>query len=209
MIENIKAILRHADEFDWSLQGFGMFRTYFAEEFRIHLWDRRFAAPGVSTIHTHPWHFKATVLGGSIRNVIYRMEPVGARSARFDSESIDTESFAPPPSIPRATHHMQKILCGPGGGLVDGPQNVVLRIPDAGGGVYPAGTAYHQQASVLHETIPEDGTVTAVSRNFLHDTEHAMVCWPLGTEWGTAEPRAATKDEIRTAAAYALERWFA
>ena len=202
MLKNIRALLRHATEFEWSLQGFGMFRMYFDETFRIHIWDRRFAAPGVSTIHTHPWHFKATVLGGSIRNVIYNLAPPAA----FPIEPLEGP-LGPPDT--RATHHMQKILCGPGGGLVDGPQDVVLRIPEAGGGVYPAGTAYHQQASVLHETIPENGTVTAVSRNFLHDTEHAMVCWPIGKEWGTAEPRPATMAEIRSAAAYALERWFA
>ncbi len=196
MLKNIKALLRHATEFEWSLQGFGMFRMYFDETFRIHLWDRRFAAPGVSTIHTHPWHFKATVVAGSVRNVIYTLAP---KPVKWSHEQPGSW----------ATHHMQKILCGTGGGLVGGPQDVTLRVPEAGGGVYSAGTAYHQQASVLHETIPLDGTVTAVSRNFLHDTEHAMVCWPIGTEWGTAEPRVATKEEIRAAAAYSLERWFA
>lgn len=183
MIENIKALLRHADEFEWSLQGFGMFRTYFAEEFRVHLWDLRFAAPGVSTVHTHPWHFKSTVVAGRLRNVIYGRWNAG-----------------------ETTHHMQKILCGPGGGLVDEPYNVRLEVRTER--EYLGGTSYMQRATDLHETIPEQGTVTTVTRNFLPDTEHAYVCWPLGTEWGTAEPRPATREEIRTAAAYALERWF-
>ena len=52
---NVRAILRNAHDFDWSLQGFGMFRAYLCDMVRVHVWDSRFRVQGVSDVHDHPY----------------------------------------------------------------------------------------------------------------------------------------------------------
>lgn len=168
-LQLIRLMLAHADAFDWSLQGFGMFRLYLRQDLRIHVWDSKFATSAVSTIHTHPWDFKSTVIQGIIRNVVYE-EVKGPH-----------------------THNIQTIRCGCGGGLEGEPRT--SRVQEDYSVTYSAGDSYREGASVLHESNPADGTITIVERQFLHDTEHALVAWPIGQNWVSAEPRPATKAE--------------
>ncbi len=60
------------EAFEWSLQGFGMLRLYLSKEVRLHVWDDRYAVKNVTTIHTHPWHFRSTVLFGELTDVLYQ-----------------------------------------------------------------------------------------------------------------------------------------
>lgn len=168
-LEFIRLILAHAEAFDWSLHGFGMFRLYLRRDLRIHVWDSKFATFAVSTIHNHPWDFTSDVIQGMITNVEY-----------------DT-------CIGKATHHIQKIKCGEGGGLV-GESNTCC-IHKLRSISYTAFNCYSEDSRTLHETKAEDGTVTIIKRFFKADTEHAMVAWPIGQNWVSAEPRPATKSE--------------
>ncbi len=183
----VRKILEGVRQYEWSLQGFGMFRLYLSKRTRLHVWVPSFAVPNVSTIHTHPWHFRSEVIAGSMVDRLYersllRLLPI--------SES--------------ATHHMQKIVCGPGGCAIGNPEPVVLRhVQDL---TITVGKAYSLTAEAFHESIPSPGTVTIVDREFLEDTEHAHVCFPFGTRWESAEPRRATQKEIDAMAEIALER---
>lgn len=187
MKKNIEAILRHAGagHMDWSLQGFGMFRAYLSHHTRLHLWDSRFAIPGVSVIHDHPWDFHSCVVAGQIENRMWWQQ-----STRFYP----------------ATHMIQSLVCGPGGGPVGEPVEVALLRGTTS--TWKEGDVYSEQWDWLHESVPEDGTVTLVTRKFRRDTEHANVCWPIGEEWVSAEPRPATPREVEAAIDRSLERWF-
>lgn len=72
---------------------------------------------------------------------------------------------------------------------------------------YEAGDAYRQEASEVHHTSYEDGTVTLVSREFLPDTEHANVYFRADGSWVSAEPRDATPDEVSAFVERALLRF--
>lgn len=74
---------------------------------------------------------------------------------------------------------------------------------------YFAGNSYSQKHDEIHESQPEDGTVTIVVRSFKQDTEHARVYWPKGNEWVSAEPRPATEKEVIDITRASLARWFA
>jgi hypothetical protein len=181
----VKAILEHPGGFDWSLQGFGMLRTYLTPEIRLHVWDSRYKVENVSTLHTHPWHFHSYVVAGYVVN------------QRF----IKGDEWRSP-----ANYREQEILCGPGGHETDKSSNVFLwqGVKER----YGEGDSYTQKAHEIHESTPEDGTVTIVRREFLEDADHAFVYIPIGEEWVSAEPRKAKKAEVQDICQYALTAWF-
>lgn len=174
----------------WSIQGFGMMRTYFGpaaepKRFRLNLWDSRFTVPGVSTVHDHPWHFKSIIVAGAFCNV------------RFDIENDPR----------RASHEFVTIKTGEGGGPVKSQTELCTlhpRRPE----LYKAGDEYHQASDEIHETIYSDGCITLNERTRVGDGEHARVFWPAGTSWVDAEPREATPSEVKAATEACLAEWF-
>jgi hypothetical protein len=180
--------------FDWSLQGFGMFRLYISKRVRLHVWDDRFAVPGVTTIHSHPWHFRSTVISGKMTDRLYEVRDT--RNMKRSDERL---------------FNKQQIVCGPGGGVAKGPSGGVLA-PEP---VYlsllqevtiEAGASYGLTSEAFHESVPEPGTVTIIEREFLKDTEHAYVCFPHEETWMSAEPREALPKEVEAMAERALAK---
>jgi hypothetical protein len=169
----VKAILEHPDYYNWSLQGLGMLRLYLATDLRLHVWDSRFAFPGASPIHNHPWNFDSYVVKGTIRQ------------ERFHEVTEGGEVF-----------NYSTLQCGPGGCLVTEPQKIWLArgITE----IYGPRQIYSQTANEIHWSQPDDGTVTLVHRIFnREDVDHANIYWPENEEWGSAEPRPATREEVR------------
>lgn len=196
----IEGVLRDSDAHDWSIQGFGMLRTYLGPEgdpkrFRLNIWDSRFAVPGVSTIHDHPWHFDSIIVAGAFCNVRYDMKRA---ETGYEAQGSDRSP----------THSYVEIKTGPGGGInpADYPAATILvpRRPE----LYAGGDVYHQDATEIHESLPYDGTVTFNERRRVGDGEHARVFWPYGEKWVDAEPRKATHDEVRNVCRDSLQRWF-
>ncbi len=180
----VRFVLDHASDYDWSLQGFGMLRLYLDDDkrFRLHVWDGRYAVPGVSVMHDHPWSFLSLVIAGEVKNCRFSLHPHGVGYMR------------------------QVIKCGAGGGPVGEPEVVKMRGDQPE--IYGVGDCYSQLANEVHVSVPMDGTVTLIERIFNDDTEHAHVFWPEGTEWVSAEPRLATEEEVRKICLGALEKWF-
>lgn len=169
----IDDILAHPFDRDWSIQGFGMLRTYLDDEHvgRLHIWDTDTAVDEVSTIHDHPWDFTSRIVRGEIRN---------QRFVMHDSETAPK-------------FYTARIRCGEGGGLVSEPK--LAAICSEGVERYEAGGTYSMLAPELHESFPSRGAVTVIERKFHADKDIATVCWRSG-EWVSAEPRPATRDEI-------------
>jgi hypothetical protein len=182
--KRVKAILERAEDHEWSLQGMGMFRHYLSKEVRLHVWDARFMAAQVTTLHDHPWAFESEILSGAILDRWYL-------KARVDG----------PP-----THEEHQIVCGPGGGLTKEPRRLV-RLFAPIDNVFTTGRSYTRQAEDVHESVAKSGTVTIIRRTFRPDTEHAHVYVKIGKPWVSAEPRKATLEEVRAMADLALDRW--
>lgn len=182
----VQDILEHPGRCSWTLQGLGMLRTYLSKELRLHIWDKRFAVPGVSELHTHPWDFESLVVAGVVRNI------------RYDRYG---------PSFSQGLPYMRQTLkCGTGGCLVGEPDLVML-VADAVES-YGRGCVYRQASTTIHQSIPENGTVTVVRRTFNEDEDHAYVFWPYETTWVSAEPRPATPEEVHAITRASLEKWF-
>lgn len=179
-----RVILENAGGFRWTLQGLGMLRLHLADNTRLHVWDARFAFPGASPIHDHlQWGLHSTVLSGRLTNT------------RFVENSAG-EPF------------MYAVLkAGVGCFFKDGPHAARLaRLPSE---VYEAGDCYEQRPEEIHETGATPGTVTIMRKTPTADGESARVFWPAGSEWGSAEPRAATPEEVKAIVGLALDSWTA
>jgi len=167
----------------WSVQGFGMLRTYLdeAKVWRLNLWHSAMAVPDVSTIHDHPWDFTSLVVAGTFTNIRYR------RTFDSDPGGLDYQ-------------HM-RIKTGEGGGPAGYAETT--RLVDYPAEVYRAGMIYRQHAEEVHESRYADGTITINERVRRPDPDHANVFWRTGN-WVDAEPRQATLHEIRLALVDAL-----
>jgi hypothetical protein len=88
----------------------------------------------------------------------------------------------------------QRILCGEGGGVVGEPEPVYLE--EGPMEFYDTGQQYSQQAHEIHNSLPINNTVTLMTREYLDDVDHANVYFRQGGEFGSAEPRPASRAEI-------------
>lgn len=179
----VHGILRHAQDFPWQYQGFGMLRIYpYGRKTRLNVWMPSLAIPGVSLIHDHPWNFRSLIVSGVLIN------------QRFEEVSGEP------------THLSASIKPGPGGGVMRMAKEVRLSIPTVE--TYVAGQTYAQRYWEIHLTAPKEGTVTINERIVPKGGEDlATVYWPKGEEWVSAEPRPATAEEVKAAQEAAL-RWF-
>lgn len=170
----INDILSYPLDREWSIQGFGMLRTYLDDERveRLHIWDTGQAVEDVSTIHDHPWDFTSRIVRGEIRNQRFVIHAPTSGHPEFISA---------------------RIRCGEGGGLVTEPAKVTICSEAVER--YEAGGTYSMLAPELHESFPTRGAVTVISRSFHAERDIATVCWRTG-DWVSAEPRTATRLEV-------------
>jgi hypothetical protein len=183
--EVVRSVLVNPGRYQWTVQGFGMLRTYLNPErkLRMNVWHSSLAKPDVSTVHDHPWDFRSWIICGSLCNMRYE----------------ETWSLGP-----QFAYSYAQIKCGQGGGMVQPMGDIDLARYAVE--IYKAGDTYMQKAEEIHETYYWDGTVTVIERKFKADTEHARVFWRRGGAWIDAEPRVATSEEIQDVTAYALRR---
>lgn len=185
----VKKILEQPYDQEWSVQGLGMMRLYLDDNRRLHIWDDRLKVENVSVMHTHPWNFRSYVVAGVVNNERF-VTPI------VDPHVADTGC---------KVYHRQSIFCGVGGGLEGSPDEVLLG--SAGVETYTERETYHELAHEIHVSNPDRGTITSIKREPLADADHAYVYWEEG-EWVSAEPRSATKEEIKFVTEYSLGRWF-
>jgi hypothetical protein len=179
------SILQQWRSYEWTVQGFGFIRTKIQNVGRIHVWDSKLTTPRVSTMHTHPWALRSTIVSGELIN------------QRF----VETES------APRAMPYLRnRIATGEGGGLLGEPTPVKI-LPADDPEWYLPGDTYAQRADEIHRSIPQDGTVTLMTRPQGPPLEEATVYWPAGTQWVSAEPQKLAEWQTAEVIAYALARW--
>ena len=189
-----KHVLTHWEDYEWSLQGFGMLRAYLTADrvTRFHIWNNQFKTPGVSTMHNHPWDLHSTVCAGEMLNT---------RFTYWDRVPGATQRGT------AGAYHRAKIIPGAEAEIVSEKISVVLQASDVE--TYREGDTYYQTKDEIHDSDPLPGTVTMVDRTFHPDRpDRAYVFWPVGTKWGNAKPRPATRLEIMAIVNHSLAKWF-
>lgn len=194
----VRSILEYPVGREWSVQGFGMLRTYFGRDkkYRLNIWDSALAVPDVSILHDHPWDFRSWIIAGLTCNVRFK-----------DWTKVTPRAITPCDTVPLANgssglYDWMVIKTGEGGGP-DGKNGTMplLQLPQE---FYEEGMTYHQVADEIHASYYRDGTVTLNDRVRRLDGEHARVFWPHGQNWVDAEPRPAQLKEIRRTVEKAL-----
>lgn len=179
----VLSILEQWRSYTWTVQGFGFIRTKLANVGRIHVWDSSLTTQKVSTIHTHPWPLRSTIISGELINQRFKL--------------TEFESGLP--------YMHSRIATGEGGGLIGEPNEVrlIAMVPET----YGPGQTYEQTPNEIHCSIPQDGTVTLIERPQGPPLEEASVYWPRGTQWVSAEPKPAEPWQVERIINYALARW--
>jgi len=213
---DVQRILENASNYDWELKGLGMMRTYLNPEAKLHVWDSRYKVPNVSLTHEHPWSFQSTIMAGELtQHRLVRVEDPMKRMSEVIAGAVDHIVHATPTSVATETESqiceigtwMRSIVqCGPGGCLLENPEQVYLELLPAE--IYREGESYFQKYDEIHQSYPADGTVTIVRRMDYKEPRAAAVYWPAGTEWVSSEPVMATPAKIRDIAQNALSLWF-
>lgn len=189
----VKHILENADKFTWTLQGFGMLRTYLPNDVRLHVWDDRYAVKNVSVIHDHPWDFDSRVIVGSVLNWTYKLVKPNVGN--------HAELAAATPMIERTIR--------PGEGLQTiSEKEVLLRRTANPSNEYLAGESYQQNAAMIHHSDPMRGTVTLVKRIRADRPDVAHVYYRHAAGFVSAEPRKATPEEVSIICDNSLDKYF-
>lgn len=178
----VSMILERAHSFEWTVQGFGMMRVKIKDVGRIHIWDSRLRVPNVSDVHAHPWPLTSTIISGELVNVRYK-----------DIEANTQQEMDLARRHKAMWFNRSIIKTGEGGGLKGEPLPILLR-PEPPE-IYTAGETYAQRPEEIHRSMPRDGTVTLLERPMGEPLQETTVYWPSGTNWVSAEPRPATRDE--------------
>lgn len=168
--KRVDDILADPTKHEWTVQGFGFIRCYLDRDRvqRLNIWDPTQATDEVSTIHDHPWDFGSRIIYGTLHNQRFVSQPSGE------------------------LYNFSLLKPGEGGHLIGTPGKMRLNAQPLE--TYNAGDTYSQTRKELHESTPEPGCVTVITRQF-HEQDIATVCWRAG-EWVSAEPRPATLGEI-------------
>lgn len=168
---------------DWSLQGMGMLRLRLAPDVRLHIWNSKYQVPGVSMIHDHQqWNLQSTIVAGALCNYRY----IGHADGK--------------------PYHYRTLRAGYGCHFIDDAPST-MQLMEVRGEFYGPGDTYAQDALEIHRTDAQDGTVTIMSQE-RRDSDRARVFWLATEEWGSAEPRPATADEVFELCGHALTTWF-
>ena len=178
----VKSVLYNCRQYDWTVQGFGMLRTYIDKDkvFRLNVWDQSLKVQGVSTIHDHPWDFMSWIISGVVTNIRYD-EGLNAVGKPHDYMLIKT-------------------------GIGGGPRSSAgfVRLMPYETEHYIEGDSYTQVANEIHESQFINGTVTLNRRTKRGDGEHARVFWPTGEQWIDAMPYEASESVMNRVISHAL-----
>jgi hypothetical protein len=190
MNDEIINILTKPLERIWSVQGLGMMRTYLNETQRLHLWHRDLIAQGVTQLHDHPWDFSSEIIFGGVKQIRYGTED--------QMPDLYLRNVSPRLMVNldagTDTYMKQKILCGEGSCFVGDPEEI--KLGEGPMESYYEGQTYQQKAHEIHKSLPFDNTVTIITRSHTENPDHAHVYIPKGAEFGSAEPRPASRAEI-------------
>jgi hypothetical protein len=174
----------------WTVQGLGMLRCYpfGGTDWRLNVWDSSFrVVPPASDMHDHPWNLYSWIIAGRMYNQRY----------------IGVEE-----EMPGEVFNFKRIECGPNamegfdGKKPDGWAKLGKRRAE----VYSAGDVYYQDASEIHSTTFDDGSVTLNYRQRVNG-DTATVYFPANYDWVDAAPRLATREEIMRGCKRALFRF--
>jgi hypothetical protein len=171
-------ILRHAEDYPWRMQDIGLMGLRLDERREYRLHVwDQSLSAGEPPIHDHPYEFTSAIIVGGLTNTRYVEHAAGDEHIRF--------RYSPPDEEQRRSD--------------------TVRL-SAAAETLREGDEYRQLADELHASSQQPGTVTLIRCSWGVARE-LTVCGRNETSWRSAQARDATRQEVKTITAKALE-WF-
>jgi len=171
-------ILRHAEDFPWRMQDIGLMGLGLDERREYRLHVwNPSLSAGDPPIHDHPYDFTSAIIVGELTNTRYVENSAGDEHIRF--------RYSPPDEEQRRSDTVR--LSGAAETLREGDE-------------------YRQLAHELHATWPQPWTVSLIRCSWGMARE-LTVCLRDEASWRSGQARDATREEIKSITAKALE-WF-
>lgn len=183
--ETLLDILKNPFNYEWEVQGFGMMRTYIAENTRLQIWNSDLVIENVTDIHTHPWDFYSIILQGKIINIKYKeCAKSYYKAKKYNRCLIETGENA------YVKESKEVYLRKTGRNAYEYNRKDCKEYTDI----------YTHKKHIPHKIKFVDGTITVLTKTNIsediHDRKLAYSYVKDGIEWVSAAPRPATKEEI-------------
>jgi hypothetical protein len=171
-------LLRHAEDFPWRMQDIGLMGLRLDERREYRLHVwDPHLSAGDPPIHDHPYDFTSAIIVGELTNTRYVENAAGDEHLRF--------RYSPPDEEQRRSDTVR--LSAAAETLCEGDE-------------------YRQLAHELHASWQQPGTVTLIRCSW-GVTRELTVCLRDQASWRSGQARDATREEIKSITAKALE-WF-
>jgi hypothetical protein len=174
----VLTLLQHAEDFPWRMQDIGLMGLRLDDHREYRLHVwDPSSCVGELPIHDHPYDFTSTIIAGELTNTRYEEDLAGDEYVRF--------RYVPGDEDQRRSDTVR---------LSSRPSS------------FTEGDTYVQQAHELHASWQQPGTVTAIRCSWIEAPE-LTVCFRDEKSWKSGQGREATRHEIKSFVAKALE-WF-
>ena len=157
---------------EWTVLGLGVLRCYLDDKQNecLNIWSNVLRSSGVPSIHTHPWDFGSRVISGRITNARYEEVEAGLKHSQAYWRRLITSDEEP------------------------GTDTRVWLRNKQDDYVYSGGF-YTQTRHEIHQTLPDNGTVTLRVPWRKHSGGGAFIY--ARKQWESVAPRLATVGEIQ------------
>ena len=174
----VLTMLQHAESFPWRMQDIGLMSLRLDDR-REHRLHVWDPSYGAEEplVHDHPYDFISTIIAGEMTNTRYEQDPAGDEYVRF--------RFSPGAESERRSDSVRLSSTAT---------------------TFIEGSRYNQDAHELHASWQQPGTVTAIRCQWV-ETPELTVCVRDENSWRSGQGRDATREEIKSYTAKALE-WF-
>ena len=210
----VKAILRHAEHYSWEVPANGRLTLVLEPNVAvINVFHSKYRQPGTTAIHSHTVDFRSDIVGGVMRQYRYlRVTDAGEFGSAPLKNTDAGHGSAPPKNGSAPRRYWEQELTLDGKLSRGGPMDCYLEETEIE--TYAAGEFYEITADEIHQSVPEDGTVTLITRQ--HKTEPSSVStfWPWAPLAAGARPsdkiipKEAEDEVVRDVMSVALKRWF-
>jgi hypothetical protein len=213
----VKAILQRAEHYAWEVPANGRLTLVLEPNVAvINVFHSKYRVPNSTAIHSHTVDFRSDIVGGVMRQYRYlRAAAAGDGSA----PGMNTDAgHGPAPRVvagagdgPAARRYWEQELTLDGK-LSRDPMECYLT--ESAIETYAAGEFYEITADEIHQSAPEDGTVTLITRQHRTSPTSVSTFWPwaplaLGARPSDKIiPKEAAEGVVRDVITVALERWF-
>jgi hypothetical protein len=190
----VEAILQRAENYTWEVPANGRLTLVLEPNVTVvNVFESKYRQLGTTAIHSHTVGFRSEIVGGVMRQHRYRRrivaskEDLVARSYWEQELTLDGKLSGEPSECCLAEQPIE---------------------------VYAAGEYYEIAANEIHQSVPEDGTVTLVTRQYLTNPRCVSTFWPYtplapgAKPSGKIIPQPAASEVIADVISCALSTWF-